>query len=129
MTVTLNAAGALQVIAASVNNATHTIRGSNGGNIANVEIVKGSRQATTLDLSAVTVSLMVTVRGGECFVEEGSLARTNLRIHISSDVALAIIRGEMDGVRAYAEGLLVADGETGILGEFNSWFGEATPER
>jgi hypothetical protein len=72
---------------------------------------------------------MVTVRGRECFVEEGSLARTNLRIHISSDVALAIIRGEMDGVRAYAEGLLVADGETGILGEFNSWFGEATPER
>lgn len=72
---------------------------------------------------------MVTVRGGECFVEEGSLAHTNLRIHIPSDVALQIIRGEMDGVWAYAEGLLVAHGDTGVLREFNSWFGRATPER
>ncbi len=72
---------------------------------------------------------MVTVRGAECFVEEGSLAHTNLRIHIPSDVALQIIRGEMDGVWAYAEGLLVAHGDTGILREFNSWLGGATPER
>ena len=72
---------------------------------------------------------MVTVRGGECFVEEGSLAHTNLRIHIPSDVALQIIRGEMDGGWAYTNGLLVAYGETDILREFNSWFGRATPER
>ena len=32
----------------------------------------------------------------------------------------------MDGVRAYTEGLLVANGETDMLGEFNSWFGRAT---
>jgi hypothetical protein len=72
---------------------------------------------------------MVTVRGRECFVEEGSLANTNLRIHIPSDVALQIIRGEMDPAWAYANGLLVAYGETEILRYFNSWFGKASGER
>ena len=37
-----------------------------------------------------------TVRNGACFVEEGSFVDTNLRIHIPSDIALAIIRGEMN---------------------------------
>jgi hypothetical protein len=72
---------------------------------------------------------MVTVRGRECFVEEGSLANTNLRIHIPSDIALQIISGEMDAGWAYANGLLVAYGETDILREFSNWFGRATPER
>jgi hypothetical protein len=72
---------------------------------------------------------MVTVRGRECFVEEGSLANANLRIHIPSDVALQIISGDMDAAWAYTNGLLVAYGETDILRNFNSWFGQASSER
>lgn len=72
---------------------------------------------------------MVTVRGRECFVEEGALARTNLRIHIPSDIALQIIRGEMDAGWAYSNGLVVAYGESDILRNFNSWVRGATPER
>jgi hypothetical protein len=90
------------------------------------------RPATRVHISTVGPepgNWMVTVRGRDCFVEEGSLARTNLRIHIPSDIALQIIRGEMDAGWAYANGLLVAYGESAILREFNSWFGEATPER
>jgi hypothetical protein len=35
----------------------------------------------------------------------------------------------MDGGWAYTNGLLVADGESGVLREFNNWFGQVTPER
>lgn len=72
---------------------------------------------------------MVTIRGRECFVEEGSLAETNLRIHIPSDVALDIMRGDMDAAWAYTRGLLVAYGERDVLLYVNKWFGKATPER
>ncbi|HSP54954.1 MAG TPA: hypothetical protein VLS25_05145 [Dehalococcoidia bacterium] len=72
---------------------------------------------------------MITVRDGECFVEEGSFAQTNLRIHIPSDVALQIIRGEMEGGWAYTNGLVVTYGETSILRELDTWFGRARPER
>ena len=92
----------------------------------------GHRGSTRVHISTVGPepgNWMVTVRDGHCFVEEGSLARTNLRIHIPSDVALQIIRGEMDGGWAYTNGLLVVNGESGILREFNNWFGQATPER
>jgi hypothetical protein len=92
----------------------------------------GHRGSTRVHISTVGPepgNWMVTVRDGRCFVEEGSLVRTNLRIHIPSDVALQIIRGEMDGGWAYTNGLLVADGESGVLREFNNWFGQVTPER
>lgn len=72
---------------------------------------------------------MVTVRNGQCFVEEGSLSNANLRIHIPSDIALQIIRGEMDGGWAFSNGLFVINGEIDILREFGAWFGRATTER
>jgi len=72
---------------------------------------------------------MVTVRDGQCFVEEGSLSTANLRIHIPSDIALQIIRGDMEGGWAFNSGLLVANGEIDILREFGAWFGRAATER
>ena len=72
---------------------------------------------------------MVTVRNGSCYVEEGSFVDTNLRIHIPSDIALAIIRGEIDGGRAFDQGFFVINGELDILRKFGDWFGHAAPER
>lgn len=65
---------------------------------------------------------VVTVNGGRCAVEEGTVESPNVTINTPSDVWLKIMRRELDGATAFMSGQFAFSGDMGILMQFGSWF-------
>jgi putative sterol carrier protein len=65
---------------------------------------------------------LVTVRDGQCRVDEGSVVNPSLVINAPSDVWLKIMRREIDGAKAYERGEFAFSGDAGVLMQLEDWF-------
>jgi len=62
------------------------------------------------------------IANGRCESFEGDAPVPNLTVYTPDTVWLRIVRGELDGAEALAEGLFRFDGDATILAAFGTWF-------
>jgi len=62
------------------------------------------------------------VDAGKCQSLEGIASAADLTIHTPGEVWLRVVRGDIDGGRALAEGLFRAEGDLALLAKLSSWF-------
>ncbi len=65
---------------------------------------------------------VITVKSGQCTVEEGTAESPSVTINTPSDVWLKIMRRELDGASAFMGGQFTFSGDMGVLMQFGSWF-------
>jgi hypothetical protein len=65
------------------------------------------------------------IADGRCASFEGDAPAPSVTVHTAEAVWLRIVRGELDGAQALAEGLFRAEGDATILGALGTWFPRA----